>query len=97
MFDPYKPPASGWWHWAVYDIPATAAALGAGGHIALFVAGFCVIMSKFGGAFATVPALSVGHVRHGDGRCHPRPGVDRVVHGWRHRAIAHERNTQSTD
>ena len=23
MFDPYKPPASGWWHWVVYDLPAT--------------------------------------------------------------------------
>lgn len=27
MFDPYKPPASGWWHWVVYDIPATATGL----------------------------------------------------------------------
>lgn len=24
MFDPYRPPASGWWHWVVYDIPATS-------------------------------------------------------------------------
>jgi MFS family permease len=39
-------------------IPLYAAmpVLGAGGHIILFVAGFCVIMSMFGGAFATVPA-----------------------------------------
>ena len=27
MFDPYKPPASGWWHWVVYDIPPTATGL----------------------------------------------------------------------
>jgi Raf kinase inhibitor-like YbhB/YbcL family protein len=27
MFDPYTPPVSGWWHWVVYDIPATAAGL----------------------------------------------------------------------
>jgi Raf kinase inhibitor-like YbhB/YbcL family protein len=27
MFDPYKPPASGWWHWIVYDLPATATGL----------------------------------------------------------------------
>jgi hypothetical protein len=23
LFDPYRPPVSGWWHWMVYDIPAT--------------------------------------------------------------------------
>jgi Raf kinase inhibitor-like YbhB/YbcL family protein len=27
MFDPYRPPVSGWWHWLVYDIPATSAEL----------------------------------------------------------------------
>jgi Raf kinase inhibitor-like YbhB/YbcL family protein len=27
MFDPYKPPVSGWWHWVVYDIPATTTEL----------------------------------------------------------------------
>lgn len=27
MFDPYRPPASGWWHWIVYDIPATVTQL----------------------------------------------------------------------
>jgi Raf kinase inhibitor-like YbhB/YbcL family protein len=27
MFDPYRPPASGWWHWVVYDIPATVTQL----------------------------------------------------------------------
>ena len=26
-FDPYTPPDSGWWHWVVYDIPATATGL----------------------------------------------------------------------
>jgi hypothetical protein len=27
MFDPYRPPVSGWWHWLVYDIPATSTGL----------------------------------------------------------------------
>lgn len=27
MFDPYRPPVSGWWHWVVYDIPATTTQL----------------------------------------------------------------------
>jgi Raf kinase inhibitor-like YbhB/YbcL family protein len=27
MFDPYRPPASGWWHWVVYDLPATTTQL----------------------------------------------------------------------
>jgi Raf kinase inhibitor-like YbhB/YbcL family protein len=38
MYDPYKPPQSGWWHWIVYDLPATtlelprqAGAAGGGG------------------------------------------------------------------
>jgi Raf kinase inhibitor-like YbhB/YbcL family protein len=26
-FDPHTPPESGWWHWVVYDIPATATGL----------------------------------------------------------------------
>jgi Raf kinase inhibitor-like YbhB/YbcL family protein len=27
MYDPYKPPVSGWWHWIVYDLPPTTTAL----------------------------------------------------------------------
>ena len=27
MYDPYKPPQSGWWHWIVYDLPATTLGL----------------------------------------------------------------------
>jgi Raf kinase inhibitor-like YbhB/YbcL family protein len=27
MFDPYQPPVSGWWHWVVYDLPATTTQL----------------------------------------------------------------------
>jgi Raf kinase inhibitor-like YbhB/YbcL family protein len=37
MYDTYKPPVSGWWHWIVYDLPATTTELprgagAAGGH-----------------------------------------------------------------
>ena len=27
MYDPYKPPVSGWWHWVFYDLPATTMGL----------------------------------------------------------------------
>jgi Raf kinase inhibitor-like YbhB/YbcL family protein len=27
MYDPYRPPVSGWWHWIVYDLPATSTQL----------------------------------------------------------------------
>jgi Raf kinase inhibitor-like YbhB/YbcL family protein len=27
LFDPFRPPVSGWWHWLVFDIPATATEL----------------------------------------------------------------------
>jgi Raf kinase inhibitor-like YbhB/YbcL family protein len=27
MYDPYKPPVSGWFHWVVYDLPASATGL----------------------------------------------------------------------
>lgn len=27
MYDTYKPPVSGWWHWIVYDLPATTTEL----------------------------------------------------------------------
>lgn len=27
MFDTYRPPASGWWHWLVYNLPATTHSL----------------------------------------------------------------------
>jgi Raf kinase inhibitor-like YbhB/YbcL family protein len=27
MFDSYRPPASGWWHWIVYDLPPTTTSL----------------------------------------------------------------------
>ena len=27
IFDPHTPPSSGWWHWLIYDIPASATGL----------------------------------------------------------------------
>jgi Raf kinase inhibitor-like YbhB/YbcL family protein len=27
LFDPYQPPASGWWHWILYDLPPTTTQL----------------------------------------------------------------------
>jgi Raf kinase inhibitor-like YbhB/YbcL family protein len=27
MYDPYKPPQSGWWHWIIYDLPASSTGL----------------------------------------------------------------------
>jgi hypothetical protein len=27
MYDPFKPPVSGWWHWIVYDLPPTTTGL----------------------------------------------------------------------
>jgi len=30
VYDPDAPTGSGWWHWLIYDIPATTAALAAG-------------------------------------------------------------------
>jgi Raf kinase inhibitor-like YbhB/YbcL family protein len=30
MYDPATPPDSGWWHWIVYDLPASASGLPAG-------------------------------------------------------------------
>ena len=27
MYDPFRPPQSGWWHWIVFDLPATIAGL----------------------------------------------------------------------
>lgn len=50
-------------------------------NIALFSLAFCVILSMYGGGFATVPALPGRHVRHPDGGRHPRPPADRMVDG----------------
>ena len=40
---------------------------------------FCIILSMYGGGFATIPGLSGRHVRHADGRRHPRPAAHGLV------------------
>ncbi len=52
MYDPYRPPQAGWWHWLMYDIPAgtTGLARGAGNPGGRLPAG-----AKMGLADADVP------------------------------------------
>ena len=53
------------------------------GSVALFVSCFLIIISMYGGGFATVPAYLAGHVRHALRRRDPRHAADGVV-GGRH-------------
>lgn len=63
MYDPDAPMGSGWWHWVVYNIPATAQAIATGagdakknalpaGATAAFV-GFNINGNKLGSATFT--------------------------------------------
>ena len=53
--------------------------LGHLGSIPLFVAAFCIILSMYGGGFATIPGVFARHVRHLPGRRHSWSAADRLV------------------
>ncbi len=50
----------------------------ASGQMALFVLAYCIILTMYGGGFATVPAYLARHVRHGVCRRHSWTPADRV-------------------
>ncbi|MGX1325140.1 MFS family permease [Bradyrhizobium sp. USDA 377] len=67
----------------LYALAPTFAAMGSK---LLFVLGFGIILSMYGGGFATVPALSGRHVRHPVRRRHPWTVADGVVDCGHHRS-----------
>ena len=63
---------------------------GGAGSLALFVLCFCIILSMYGGGFATVPAYLQGHVRHPLRRRDSRNAHHRVVGRGRARSGARQ-------
>ncbi len=67
------------------------------GSVTLFVLCFVVIISMYGGGFATVPAYLKRHVRHPLCRRHPRHAAHRLVGGGHLRAGAGELHPRVPD
>lgn len=59
-YDPDAPTGSGWWHWVVYNIPASAAEIAEGGKIEGAAEG----KTDFGTAAYGGPCPPVGHGTH---------------------------------
>jgi MFS family permease len=66
----------------LYALAPTFAAMGSK---LLFVLGFGIILSMYGGGFSTVPAYR-RYVWNAVRRCHPRPAADGVVNRGHHRS-----------
>ncbi len=67
MYDPDAPTGSGWWHWVVFDIPATVKGIPAGaGSSGMpgMPAGAIQSMTDFGGIGYGGPCPPVGHGPH---------------------------------
>lgn len=66
VYDPDAPTGSGWWHWMVYDIPATATSLpsGAGTNASALPAGSVQGMTDFGAKQWGGPCPPVGDKAH---------------------------------
>ena len=76
---------------------ASLPGLAHGGYQALFVAGVCVILSMYGGGFATVPAYLGGHLRHQVRRRHPWPAADGLVGRRGRRAVPDQHPARQGD
>ena len=66
------------------------------GSIPLFVAAFVIILSMYGGGFATIPGVSARCLRHHARRRHSRPAADRLVGRGRAGAGADQLHPAST-
>ena len=66
VYDPDAPTGSGWWHWMVYDIPATATSLpsGAGTNASALPVGSVNGMTDFGAKQWGGPCPPVGDKAH---------------------------------
>ncbi|MBD8898394.1 YbhB/YbcL family Raf kinase inhibitor-like protein [Rhodanobacter sp. DHG33] len=61
VYDPDAPTGSGWWHWVVVNLPASSAALPAGGHLP---AGALAVRNDYGQAAWGGPCPPKGDAPH---------------------------------